>query len=115
MKLIAADTGVNFSKTNAAPDILDLRIFMQKLHAIPISHRSSPTVKLSEVDETVYKNNITYLANYGSRGEHMHFRATRTMSLCKQQQYNMFKNSATRKLSGINYSDPAVTWILILG
>ncbi|KAK5965182.1 hypothetical protein GCK32_016255, partial [Trichostrongylus colubriformis] len=59
MKLIAADTGVNFSKTNAAPDILDLRIFMQKLYAIPISRRSSPTVKLSEVDETVYKVNWT--------------------------------------------------------
>ncbi|KAK5976639.1 hypothetical protein GCK32_001211 [Trichostrongylus colubriformis] len=59
MKLIAADTGVNYYKTNAPPDILDLRIFMQKLHAIPMSYGSSPTMNLSEVDETVYKVNWT--------------------------------------------------------
>ncbi|KAK6029796.1 hypothetical protein OSTOST_04088 [Ostertagia ostertagi] len=66
MKRIADDIGVNFSNTNAPPDILDMRIFMEKLHSIPIPdlrsllesnnfYNASSIMNLSQVDATVHK------------------------------------------------------------
>ncbi|KAK5964528.1 hypothetical protein GCK32_013287, partial [Trichostrongylus colubriformis] len=66
MKLIAADTGVNVSNTNVAPDILALRTFMEKLYSIAVpnmayiaKHDDDPLgslfVRLSQIDETTYK------------------------------------------------------------
>ncbi|KAK5981011.1 hypothetical protein GCK32_009379 [Trichostrongylus colubriformis] len=57
MKLIAADKGINYRKTNTQPDILALRIFMSKIYALP---RSLPiSMNLSQVDGTIYKANWT--------------------------------------------------------
>ncbi|PIO74383.1 hypothetical protein TELCIR_03613 [Teladorsagia circumcincta] len=66
MKYIAADVGVKFNNTKAPPDILDLRIFMEKLHSIPIPdlksllennnfYNYSSVRRLAQVDATVYK------------------------------------------------------------
>ncbi|PIO75889.1 hypothetical protein TELCIR_02049 [Teladorsagia circumcincta] len=38
VKRIAVDIGVNYDKTNAPPDILQMVIFMSKLHSIPVPH-----------------------------------------------------------------------------
>ncbi|KAK5982542.1 hypothetical protein GCK32_001736 [Trichostrongylus colubriformis] len=70
MKLIAADTGVNYSKTNVQPDILALRTLIEKLHSIAVPNMAkivtddtqtleSKLVNLSQVDETTYKVNWT--------------------------------------------------------
>ncbi|KAK5976643.1 hypothetical protein GCK32_001215 [Trichostrongylus colubriformis] len=70
MKLIAADTGVNYNNTNVQPDILALRTFMEKLHSIAVpnmayivtddkSLEKSNASRLSEVDGTTYKVNWT--------------------------------------------------------
>ncbi|KAK5976636.1 hypothetical protein GCK32_001208 [Trichostrongylus colubriformis] len=56
IKLIAADKGINYYKTNASPDILDLRIFMRKIYALSTNGSS---MNLSQVDETTYKVNWT--------------------------------------------------------
>ncbi|KAK5984109.1 hypothetical protein GCK32_012466 [Trichostrongylus colubriformis] len=56
MKLIAADKGINYYKTNASPDILALRIFMRRIYTLSTNNRF---MKLSQVDETIYKVNWT--------------------------------------------------------
>ncbi|PIO72089.1 hypothetical protein TELCIR_05993, partial [Teladorsagia circumcincta] len=67
MKLIASDIGVNYSRTNAPPDILQVQSLTEKLHSITTVdtilvaigrkdyYNDSTMVRLSEVDETVYK------------------------------------------------------------
>ncbi|KAK5981419.1 hypothetical protein GCK32_005809 [Trichostrongylus colubriformis] len=53
MKLVAADKGINYNKTNTPLDIVALRIFMSKIYALP---RSSPiSMNLSQVDGTIHK------------------------------------------------------------
>ncbi|KAK6032321.1 hypothetical protein OSTOST_01504 [Ostertagia ostertagi] len=66
MKLIASDLGINYSRTNAAPDILDVRSFTETLHSVETLdiivvlhllknfYNDSGMVRLSEVDGTVY-------------------------------------------------------------
>ncbi|KAK5974453.1 hypothetical protein GCK32_013341, partial [Trichostrongylus colubriformis] len=67
MKLIAADKGINYRKTNMSPDILDLRIFMRKIYALSTEsslqkYRENNALRemnLSQVDGTIYKANWT--------------------------------------------------------
>ncbi|KAK5977876.1 hypothetical protein GCK32_006682 [Trichostrongylus colubriformis] len=65
MKLIAADTGVNYNKTNVQPDILALRTFMEKLHSIAVPNMEyikifnssglTTATSLSQVYRTTFK------------------------------------------------------------
>ncbi|KAK5975633.1 hypothetical protein GCK32_010477, partial [Trichostrongylus colubriformis] len=59
MKLIAADKGINYYKTKTPSDILALRTFMEKIYALPHQENNSSVLKLSQVDETIYKVNWT--------------------------------------------------------
>ncbi|KAK5974440.1 hypothetical protein GCK32_003362 [Trichostrongylus colubriformis] len=58
MKLIAADIGINYHKTNTQSDILALRIFMSKIYGLSRSI-SAKSMNLSQVDETIHKANWT--------------------------------------------------------
>ncbi|KAK5985252.1 hypothetical protein GCK32_000679 [Trichostrongylus colubriformis] len=67
MKLIAADKGINYYKTNTPSDILALRIFMEKIYALSAESNLQknqkgfflPFLFLRRVDETIHKVNWT--------------------------------------------------------
>ncbi|KAK6053727.1 hypothetical protein COOONC_08768, partial [Cooperia oncophora] len=80
MKSIATDIGVNYSRTNAPPDILDTWIFIKKLGSIELQEVNKlavrvdyygETMKLSELDGIMDKVNWTqYLLHVAPSATH---------------------------------------------